>query len=397
MGLILRNNAIIKNLVIGGTGGSGGGNGGGGGGSSEPSYLVVGAYVASTMAGTAYVYDASNYSTAATKLTPSGLSNYDFFGWSATSNGSQVAVGAKRHGGTGAVWVYDASNLSTTPTKLTVGSTSEFGGSLASSTSHIVVGSPATNSSTGAVYVYDATNLSASPTTLTPSGIASNDEFGCSVAASSDYIVVGVQGDDDEGNNAGAVYVYDATNLSATPTKLTPSSLNADDKFGSSVAVYGTQIVIGATESDTQIANGGAAYVYDATNLSAAPTVLAPTSLTGNGRSGNSVSVSSDYIVVGASGDNAGGSDAGAAYVYDASNLSAAPTKLTGGADDYFGHSVAVYGSQIVIGARRDDTKASNAGAVYVYDAANLSTSPTVLTASDGASGDEFGYSIGLG
>ena len=271
------------------------------------------------------------------------------------------------------------------------------GGGGSSEPSYLAVGAYGVNSSTGTAYIYDATNYSATPTRITPSGLDASDNFGGSIAASSNHIVVGAYQDDDQHSNAGAVYVYDATNLSATPTKLTPSSLNADDKFGTSVAVYGTQIVIGAEDSDTRITNGGAVYVYDATNLSASPTVLAPTNLTGNGRSGNSVSVSSDYIVVGSSGDSTEGGDAGAAYIYDTSNLSAAPTKLTGSAGDYFGQSVAVYGTQIIVGTRRDGAQASNGGAVYVYDGTNLGATPTQLAPSDLGANFEFGYSIGLG
>jgi hypothetical protein len=71
--------------------------------------------------------------------------------------------------------------------------------------------------------------------------------FGQSIAATSNQIVVGAFLDDDQGGNAGAVYVYDATNLSATPTKLAPSGLDASDSFGYSVAATSNQIVVGAS------------------------------------------------------------------------------------------------------------------------------------------------------
>ena len=118
MGLILRNNAIIKNLVIGGTGG--GGNGGGGGGSSEPSYLAVGAMGANTFAGTAYVYDATNYSSTPTRITASGLGAYSRFGNSIATNGNQLVVGTPGNSGQAYAYVYDLSNLSTSPTQLTI-------------------------------------------------------------------------------------------------------------------------------------------------------------------------------------------------------------------------------------------------------------------------------------
>jgi len=133
--------------------------------------------------------------------------------------------------------------------------------------------------------------LSATPTKLAPSGLGASDNFGYSVAATSNYIVVGAYGDDDRGDGAGAVYVYDATNLSATPTKLTPSGLDAFDKFGEAVATYGNQIVVGARNDDDQENNAGAVYIYDATNLSATPTKLTATDGGGNYYFGYSVSL----------------------------------------------------------------------------------------------------------
>jgi len=393
MAINFRSNTIIKNLRVGPLSGGGGG----GGGSSEPSYLAVGAMGANTFAGTVYVYDATNYSNTPTRITASGLGAYSRFGNSIATNGSQLVVGSPGNSGQAYAYVYDLSNLSTSPTQLTIPGSTYSEDSVAATSNHIVVGGPKTNSNFGAVHVYDASNLSASPTTLAPSGLGTSDEFGMSVAATTNYIVAGAPYDDDQGNNAGAVYVYDVTNLSASPTKLTPSGIGENDNFGWSVAVYGNQIVVGAKEDDDQGENAGAVYVYDATNLSATPTKLAPSGLTSGGRFGHSVSVTSNHIVVGANTHSGQGYDAGAVYVYDANNLSTAPTELTGSAGDYFGQSVAVYGTQIVIGARRDGAQASNGGAVYVYDATDLAASPTQLAPSDLGANFEFGGAVGLG
>ena len=124
--------------------------------------------------------------------------------------------------------------------------------------------------------MYDLTNLSATPTKLTATDGADDDNFGYSVAASQNHIVVGTNSDDDQGTNAGAVYVYDATNLSASPTKLAPSGLGNYDMFGSAVAATSNHIIVGAYQDDDQGDNAGAVYVYDATNLSATPTKLTP-------------------------------------------------------------------------------------------------------------------------
>jgi len=404
MAINFRSNTIIKNLRVGPL--SGVGNGGGGGGSSEPSYLAVGAYTAGF--GATYVYDVSNLSATPTKLTPSGLGNDDQFGWSVAATADHLVASATQDddqgSNAGAVYVYDATNLSATPTKLApsgLDAGDYFGNSVAASSNQIVVGTPYDadqGSSAGAVYVYDASNLSATPTKLTPSGIGSGDQFGLSVSATSNHIVAGAYRDDDQGSDAGALYVYNATNLSATPTKLTPADLG--DWAGRSVAVSSNHIVVGAINDDDQGFNAGAIYVYDINNLSATPTKLTPTGLGAGDNFGWTVAASSDYIVAAAIYDDDQGSDAGAVYVYDANNLSATPTKLAPSSlsDSYlFGTSLTVQGSKIVVGAHQDGEIGFYGGAAYVYDATNLSATPTKLMANDGAGGHRFGHSVSLG
>ena len=408
MGLILKNNTVIRNLSIGPL--SGGGNGGGGGGSSEPSYLAVGAFGVNSLAGAAYIFDATNYSSSPTKLEPSGLDNSDYFGYSVTATSNQIIVGAyyddDQADGAGAVYVYDATNLSATPTKLApsgLQAGDRFGYSVAATSNHIVVGAwydDDQGDNAGAVYVYDANNLSATPTKLAPSSLQTNDYFGRAVAITSNHIVVSANGDDGQGTHSGAVFVYDASNLSATPTKLEPSGLGEFDNFGYTVAAASNYIVIGALNGEVTGTDTGAVYVYDANNLSATPTKLAPSNLDNQDQFSFSVAVSSDYLVVGARGDDDQGNNAGAVYVYDINNLSATPTKLAPSGlsnGDRFGENIAVNFNQIAVGVNWDDDQGNNAGAVYVYDASNLSATPTKLTAVDGGDSHQFGRSVSLG
>jgi hypothetical protein len=406
MAINFRSNTVIRNLSIGPLSG-GGGEGGGGGGSSEPSYLAVGAYGVNTYAGAAYIYDVTDYSATPTKLVPSDIDAGDNFGYSIAATSNQIVVGAwnadNPGAGAGATYVYDAANLSATPTKLSpsgLEASDQFGFSVAATSNHVVVGTQRDDDQgidAGAVYVYDATNLSTTPTKLAPTGLDDDDLFGASVAATSNQIIVGAYKDDDQGFNAGAIYVYDANNLSATPTKLAPTGLSSPDYFSYKIAASSNQIVVSAHRDSS---NTGAVYVYDATNLSATPTKLAPSGLDENDNFGFAIAVTSNLIVVGAKDDDDQGSQAGAVYVYDATNLSATPTKLAPsglGTGDQFGYSVTAYGNQIIVGANQDDDQGSQAGAVYVYDATDLSAAPTKLTAADGSANHFFGTAVSLG
>ena len=71
------------------------------------------------------------------------------------------------------------------------------------------------------------------------------------------YLIVSAIGDDDQGDRAGAVYVYDATNYSAAPTKLAPSGLDAIDFFSVAIAISSNQLIVGARYDDDQGDNAG--------------------------------------------------------------------------------------------------------------------------------------------
>lgn len=70
-----------------------------------------------------------------------------------------------------------------------------------------------------------------------------------------------------------------------------------------------------------------------------------------------------------------------------------------GALGDNFGYSVAIDGDTIVVGARYDDDKGSNSGSVYVFGWNGGTSSwsqQQKLTASDGASSDYFGFSVAI-
>merc|ERR1711939_1172536 len=78
-------------------------------------------------------------------------------------------------------------------------------------------------------------------------------------------IVVGADGDDGEGTNSGAVYVYhqdEDDNDWDKLIKLTASDANKYDLFGTSVSVYGDNILIGAEMGDGYDYDSGVAYIY---------------------------------------------------------------------------------------------------------------------------------------
>ena len=358
--------------------------------------------------GSVYVYDANNLSTQPTKLTAFDGAASDYFGNSVVANADKIIVGAwgddDDGSSSGSVYVYDANNLSTQPTKLTAfdgDAEDRFGEVLAATDDKIVVSALYDDPNfSGSVYVYDANDLTAQAVKLTAFDAADYDVFGQAIAVSDNNLVVGAPSDDDDGTSSGSVYVYNMNDLSAQPTKLTAFDAAASDYFGTAVAVTDNRIFVGMQNDDDNGYNSGSVYVFDANDLSAQPTKLTAFDGAASDIFGYSVAANADKIFVSAMFDDDNGSASGSVYVFDANDLSAQPTKLTafdGAADDRFGISIAVSGDQIVVGAQFDGDNGFRSGSVYVYDANDLSAQPTKLTGFDGAEDDRFGISVAIG
>jgi hypothetical protein len=235
----------------------------------------------------------------------------------------------------------------------------------------------------GAAYVYDANDLSAQPTKLIAFDGDQTTRFGNSVAATTNKIFV-------RSKTSGSVYVYNANDLDDQPTKINiPSELSTNTSLGDLVVVD-NNLIVGSFKSSE-------VYVFDTNDLFATPTILTPFDGFEGDRFGWSVAATADKIVVGSSYDDDKGQSSGSAYVYDANDLTAQPTKLTafdGAANDRFGSTVSAFSDKIFISAYGDD---NSSGSVYVYDANDLSSQPTKLTSFDGAADDRFGNAVALG
>ena len=103
-------------------------------------------------------------------------------------------------------------------------------------------------SDSGSAYVFTRTGTTwTEQAKLTASDGAADDRFGSSVAIAGDTIVVGAYWDDDNGSDSGSAYVFTRTGTTWTEqAKLTASDGAADDQFGRSVAIAGDTIVVGA-------------------------------------------------------------------------------------------------------------------------------------------------------
>ncbi len=195
------------------------------------------------------------------------------------------------------------------------------------------------------------------------------DFFGTSVAIDGYTMVVGSPNDDDKGADAGAAYIYERdVNKWRFVKKITALDGAAGDKFGTSVAISGDTVVVGAPKRDYDGTDTGLAYIFernkDGSNKWGLVKRRSTSDVASGQHFGHSVAISGDTIVVGAYGDDNNGNYSGAAYVFDrnkfGSNFWGEVKKLLASdraAGNYFGISVAISGDTVVVGARDADGK----------------------------------------
>ncbi|MCP4358663.1 MAG: hypothetical protein GY796_11650, partial [Chloroflexi bacterium] len=232
---------------------------------------------------------------------------------------------------------------------------------------------------------------------------AAGDYFGYSVAVSGDTAVIGAYSDDDNGGSSGSAYVFTRSGtIWSQQQKLTANTGAANDLFGFSVAVDGDTAVIGAYQDDNKGTYSGSAYIFTRSGtIWSLQRYLTASDGVAYDLFGHSVAVDGNTAVVGAYRDDDNGSESGSAYVFTRSGTTwSQQQKLTasdGAADDEFGRSVAVDGNTAVISAHRDDDNGSGSGSAYVFTRSGTTWSQQQkLTASDGAAGDWFAWSVAV-
>ncbi|MDP8239591.1 MAG: T9SS type A sorting domain-containing protein [Candidatus Hatepunaea meridiana] len=238
---------------------------------------------------------------------------------------------------------------------------------------------------------------------LTANDAAVEDLFGYSVSISGDYAVVGAGRNDDDGNGSGSAYIFVRDGDDWTEqAKLTADDAAADDYFGDFVSIDGDYAVVGAYNNDDDGWSSGSAYIF----VRDAEDWTQQVKLTANDAAeydyfGYSVSIDDDYAVIGARGNDDDGEDSGSAYIFvrdgDDWREQAKLTADDAAARDYFGFSVSISGDYSVVGAygNNDDGEDSGSAYIFVHDGDNW-TEQAKLTANDAAADDYFGHSVSI-
>ncbi|MEK7954390.1 choice-of-anchor D domain-containing protein [Luteolibacter soli] len=358
-----------------------------------------GADAGATNAGKVAVYDLANLATAPLVLTSPAPQEHGYFGTSVSLSGSRLVIGEYRKDATvedaGVCHVYDLSGGTPgTPThtlKKVAPETADFFGNAVAVSGNIVLAGAfhddSGDSESGASYLFDLGSATPLVPTMPLNSPVTNsaDHFGTSVAISGDRVVVGAPESESGASKAGRIRLFDlgSSDPKSPVATIENPSPSADDGFGSAVAISGALVAVGTPGDDSGASNAGCVYIFNA----AAPDPTEPQQSIPNPEAaagdefGKSVAISGNLLVVGVGSDDGDGIDSGRAYVYDLG--SATPevplrvlTNPSPAAGDRFGSAVSIWGSRVVIGAPGDDATGADSGKAYVFDLA--SPTPTV-------------------
>jgi len=269
--------------------------------------------------------------------------------------------------------------------------TALFGSSVGIDGTTIVVGAEefqvTPGSRTGAVFVFDCpTFMTCSEESMlaAPDGLHS-DRFGRSVLLSEGTLVVGAPFRDESFSNQGAVYIFSCPDPSSCSqeSKLVLPSGKKDELFGLALALRGSLLAVAAPYTDRK----GAVYLFDCSSLSSCSqlSMVYSSAQVQDNTFGSSVAIEGDVVVVGAPGE-------GAVYLFDCTdpfNCTEESKLVPSDAGARFGTSVSTSSSVIVVGAN----SANIHGTAYVFycSSAFSCTEAYKLFPSDGSSGDLFG------
>ncbi len=274
-------------------------------------YAIVGAPYQSSWTGMAYIFKrVDGICLQQEKVTDQVYGNN--FGWSVVIDGNRAAVGA-----VGSAYVFNRNedgSWSTEGTITEIEAARDFGKSISLFDNYLVVAAQqADGGSPGEAYVYNIVDTTGWHfiKNLKPSDGGNYDAFGISLDISKDYIAVGSYAHMTSGINTGAVYIYDRNDNLNEQAKFVADDASYWHGFGTSVSLSNNYILIGAS-------NATASYIfnYDGTEWKQYSKLI-PNDINNNKSYGCSVSMEDGNLLIGASEANANGNSSGAVFFYN--------------------------------------------------------------------------------
>ena len=244
--------------------------------------------------------------------------------------------------------------------------------------------------------------------TLTGPTASDYDRFGSSLASSAELLFVGCPRDDTFGSTrgSGSVTLFAAhTGGWSEFELLTPPLRIMDGAFGTSLSLDGERLLIGAPGEDSPAANAtGLVHIAEAPlGLWSLAGSLGVSDLMPGDRFGYAVALDGEWAAVGAPGRDDHGWNSGCVFLFRNTSTGWVeedrlfPAVHSGGAR--FGHSLALLGDTLVVGAPEDNRPELASGTAYVFtcNAQGEWSTGTELIAEGVGELQRFGAAVALG
>ena len=288
---------------------------------------------------------------------------YDF-GYSAASVGGNALFGAVGRGaGAGAALLFDAGTGALIRTFSNPGDpNARFGWAVAALGTNVLVGSPHPSLS-GAVYLFDGATGALLRTFQAPTP-TNDDFFGSSLAVLGGNVLVGALGTN---GSVGAAYLFDGATGALMQTFSNPSPADAG-AFGAAIAVAGGDVLVGAPWHDGTGVNIGIAHLFDPATGGLIRSFSPPTAADYQ-HFGGSFAIFGGHVLIAAQKATFGGDSSDPlAYVFDVATGALERTLWNPSPVYYdyrYGSAVAVVDGKLVVSNPREGD--SDSGAVYVF------------------------------
>ena len=266
---------------------------------------------------------------------------------------------------------------------------SKFGWSIATTNDHVVVGLPHAVGQDGAAFIYPMDDLAWS--TVSGANVMEGNatppvdqRFGAVVAAHGEFAAVAScspYGTDQYCNSAAQwVSIYRFAGGSWQYTQSIPAPIGTSGNFGKALALSADHLAVGGSRIAVDGVVQDVVFLFgtEGDQWSSIPMdtlVSLSTTGSGNGSFGHALTLRSDRLLVGASGDDELGVDCGAAYMFskdqggeDNWGLVRKLLPSNGDPGDRFGFSVAMIEERCVVGAPLRAFGGEEVGAAYVFE-----------------------------
>ena len=246
----------------------------------------------------------------------------------------------------------------------------------------------------GSIYIYDIPTGVLLHTINNPTPEA-GDKFGYNITISENILIESTIRDDTGASNAGSIYIYDILTGTLLHTINNPTP-ETDDFFGISTTINGKNLIVSVDRDNTGASNAGSIYIYDLPTGALLHSINNPTP-EANDNFGNRTIIDGNNLIVGVSSDDTGASNAGSIYIYDipTGTLLHTINNPTPEAYDFFGSNTNIVGDNLIVGVSLDDTGASDSGSIYIYDIPTGALLQTINNPTPEAFSN-FGYELNI-